>query len=279
MKRTFFLLTMLLGVISNEIMAQTMVPISPRQVTSAEQLDDEAYKVIYNLSFVSDPSDPNFITEDVITLQIGKQVQKEYSEIYYQADVANLEDLEAGKFPKLIMNPLTVYVLYKQWSNTGDVIVDYRLPMKAPVMTFKDQLPQIDWTIAEEVKEILGYRCQKATAVLGGREWIVWFTKEIPLNSGPYLFGGLPGLILEAVDSESHYHYVCTAFTKSEGDAKIVRWQWGQQDITKDKMKALLKGLYANPEQAIKALGARVHFSGDAMLDLPYNPIDLTWRE
>lgn len=278
MKRITFLLPLLLLAITQITSAQTMIPISPRKVNVSDQLDNEVYKVTYDLSFVSDPSDPKFITEDVITLQIGKQMQKEYSESYYQADVAAQEALESGRFPKLMVNPLTVYVLYKNWPNNGDVTVDYRLPMKAPVMTFKDKMPTINWTMTNEVKEIIGYRCQKATTELGGRMWTVWFTQEIPVNAGPYLLEGLPGLILEAKDDEGHYHYTCTSFTKSESNSEIGRWEWDQQEITKDKMKVLLKELYANPEQTAKALGASVHFGGDAMLNLPYNPIDITWK-
>jgi hypothetical protein len=46
----------------------------------------------------------------------------------------------------------------------------------------------------------LGYSAQKATTTLYKRKWTVWFTTDIPIQDGPYLFQGLPGLIIKAED-------------------------------------------------------------------------------
>ncbi|WP_027386083.1 GLPGLI family protein [Chryseobacterium gregarium] len=59
---------------------------------------------------------------------------------------------------------------------------------------------KIHWTILPETKIFENYKIQKATAKINYREWDVWFTKEIPLNIGPYTFQGLPGLIIIAED-------------------------------------------------------------------------------
>lgn len=61
---------------------------------------------------------------------------------------------------------------------------------------------KIDWHIEDKFKEILGYSCQKATTTLTVRngtkkEIIAWFTMEIPIPTGPFMYAGLPGLILE----------------------------------------------------------------------------------
>lgn len=58
----------------------------------------------------------------------------------------------------------------------------------------------IDWKIQSETKNIFGYKTQKAIANFGGRIWVAWFATEIPIQDGPYLFSGLPGLILEIED-------------------------------------------------------------------------------
>lgn len=49
--------------------------------------------------------------------------------------------------------------------------------------TYKEEIPT-NWAFIEENKVIKGYDCQKATIIYGGRNWTVWFTKEIPLNAG-----------------------------------------------------------------------------------------------
>ncbi|MDM1500869.1 GLPGLI family protein [Myroides marinus] len=63
----------------------------------------------------------------------------------------------------------------------------------------------IKWTILPEIKQWNDYKVQEATTTYGGREWTVWFTQEIPLQSGPYKFVNLPGFVVKAWDSENHF--------------------------------------------------------------------------
>jgi len=70
----------------------------------------------------------------------------------------------------------------------------------------EDKLP-LEWEISTETKEILGYQAQKAKTNFAGRNFTAWFTLEIPISDGPYLFSGLPGLIIELYDEEKHYSF------------------------------------------------------------------------
>jgi GLPGLI family protein len=45
----------------------------------------------------------------------------------------------------------------------------------------------------------------KATTNYKGRVWEAWFSKEYPINDGPYKFTGLPGLIVSLKDSEGDH--------------------------------------------------------------------------
>ena len=62
----------------------------------------------------------------------------------------------------------------------------------------KDQNPRIKWKIENEIREIAGYLCMKATTIdtIKGQTISAWFTDQIPVSSGPEGFGGLPGMIL-----------------------------------------------------------------------------------
>lgn len=62
-----------------------------------------------------------------------------------------------------------------------------------------DTLGDTAWSIHPQERKRLGsYECRKATGEFGGRMYEVWFTLDIPVSTGPYKLGGLPGLILEA---------------------------------------------------------------------------------
>ena len=58
----------------------------------------------------------------------------------------------------------------------------------------------IEWEFINETREILGYKCTKAISKEKDLLISVWFTKEIPLQTGPSLFNSLPGVVLWAED-------------------------------------------------------------------------------
>lgn len=66
----------------------------------------------------------------------------------------------------------------------------------------------IEWEIQEEFKNIGKLNSQKAIASFRGRNYTAWFTTEIPIEIGPWKFHGLPGLILEIVDSEKGVQFL-----------------------------------------------------------------------
>ncbi|MDE6576983.1 MAG: GLPGLI family protein [Muribaculaceae bacterium] len=67
------------------------------------------------------------------------------------------------------------------------------------------------WEIDSLTKEVLGYECIHAKCSFRGREWDAWFTPEIPYKEGPWKLAGLPGLILEAYDTNMDYHYIANS--------------------------------------------------------------------
>ena len=73
----------------------------------------------------------------------------------------------------------------------------------------------LKWKMIPEFKEILGYKAQKAVTNYGGRTWNAWFTKEIPIQEGPYKFSSLPGLILKIEDTKDNHIFEIKAIKKS----------------------------------------------------------------
>lgn len=107
---------------------------------------------------------------------------------------------------------------------------------------------KISWKIENETKYILGLKSQKATVNYGGRSWTAWFTGEIPLQEGPYVFSGLPGLITEISDSKNDYHFTLVQIKKFDGKlyekAKPLPVSWKQYE-------KLAKDYYSDPTREI----------------------------
>ncbi|MBP3213822.1 MAG: GLPGLI family protein [Bacteroidaceae bacterium] len=70
---------------------------------------------------------------------------------------------------------------------------------------YTEPWPSMQWTLGSEKQRICGYQCQKATCHWRGRDYEAWFTSAIPMKSGPWKFGGLPGLIMKIYDTKHLY--------------------------------------------------------------------------
>jgi len=65
------------------------------------------------------------------------------------------------------------------------------------IFLVKDSVRKINWKITDETREIAGYTCRRANAVIMDSVYVVaFYSDEIPLSVGPESFTGLPGMIL-----------------------------------------------------------------------------------
>lgn len=78
--------------------------------------------------------------------------------------------------------------------------------MNAVIVT--DKWEKIMWEIIDETKKIGEYPCKKANCKFRGRNYTAWFTEEIPISSGSWKLYGLPGIILEAYDSQMEFYAI-----------------------------------------------------------------------
>jgi len=60
----------------------------------------------------------------------------------------------------------------------------------------ESSIDSMKWKITGNQKKILGYNCLEAELAGAKKKTIAWFAPEIPIQTGPDGFAGLPGLIL-----------------------------------------------------------------------------------
>ncbi|WP_426329196.1 GLPGLI family protein [Pedobacter sp. R-06] len=84
--------------------------------------------------------------------------------------------------------------LYTDFSKKARVI---RKPIRGEDFILKDTIPHLNWKIMHDVRQIAGYECRKAIAVINDSVTVVaFYSEEILLRGGPEGFTGLPGMIL-----------------------------------------------------------------------------------
>lgn len=71
----------------------------------------------------------------------------------------------------------------------------------------KEAAPKLNWKIGSESKKIGKLVCKKATANFRGRNYVAWYTETYSVPFGPWKLNGLPGLILEAYDTDKNVYW------------------------------------------------------------------------
>ena len=187
---------------------------------NAQMENREIMKISYETSNVSD-----FI---INTLKTQVKDPDQYSKILNQVSKAktyhtlyvNIKTKESIFVLDSTVEPKTVKtvgnVMYT-FKNSKDEIFGKENFM-GKEFNFKGNPKDLKWEISSETKEINGFESRKAI-LTANSDIYVWFTTDIAANVGPYLFFGLPGLVLE---SNSFFQSInATAITK-EKDVNII---------------------------------------------------------
>jgi len=128
---------------------------------------------------------------------------------------ASLYQPNATSFEK---NDLIDFTVAKQ-SNTvfTDFVSQNRVAQKniyGKSYLIKDSLRNINWKITDEVRNIAGYNCKRATAIFMDSIYVVaFYAEEIMCASGPESFSGLPGMILGIALPSQHITWFATKVT------------------------------------------------------------------
>ena len=207
------------------------------QAAAREPMIDRAnMKCLYRYVYTFDTL-KNELRDDLLILQIGKEVSKCYSYYTFQCDSlrrtpdgakvwselfrrAIEKDGIYGDFPHVRMS---TYV-YKNYP-TGQMTITDRISSQN--YCYVDSLHTQTWTMGDSTREVLGYTCQQATTDFRGRRWTAWFTTDIPVSDGPWKLGGLPGLILEAYDEGQQHVFTAVGLERVKDELIIFNRPFG----------------------------------------------------
>jgi GLPGLI family protein len=84
------------------------------------------------------------------------------------------------------------------------------------------------WTLHPEHRRFGQYDCRRATGHYRGRDYEAWYTLEVPIPTGPFKLGGLPGLILEATSLDGKVKFLFSSLEVSDRIAGTIRMPMGK---------------------------------------------------
>jgi GLPGLI family protein len=201
------------------------------------QNDRFVYEIDYNKDSTSQE-----ITKENYNLDIIQEGIIYYNRLYYINDSLYAKTQTTG-FEKFrltsFLSKKTKNTFYENYEYIGDVNF-YKI----------EEVVNLDWKITDSIKTIGYLKVQQAKTSFGGRKWIAWFAKELPLSFGPYKFNGLPGLIIEIYDTQKDYIFKLIKSEKIPKDYQSYTLKNLESNAIKTnykKLNSLKLELYQNP--------------------------------
>ncbi len=242
-------------------------------------LDRCVLRVYYDTTIKQDTLDKN-VKRGVTLLQIGKKSSKfvDFFQHYtdslhdqmarrmeHQAIASEVASYQFSLFSKIVFRNQ----VFRDYPTLGRNVVRLGTEL-GEFYSYDEEQVSFDWdTTSKEEKIIHGYRCHKATCIYGGRVYTAWFSPELSYKLGPYVFGGLPGLIFEIADAEGEFVFSLRAIIPERGNEDPIFWIRSSNES------------FGNKEQAWRQIIERhrnILFEIDEgkfiKEEIPYNPIE-----
>jgi len=216
--------------------------------TAKAQTPDTAHLMVhYKFTHIDDTADRAHPHTENMVLYVGKSAggywsydMIESNEQFKKAWAAAAASSPDGH-PRINRMNRGSQTQYFQYPNEQKLLVKDNLMMNSYLV--ENPLPAIDWKISSDTATFGGLHCQKATCHFKGRDYIAWFSPDLPVRVGPWKLNGLPGVILDAHDVKNE---VVFKFDGIEKTAYKPTGSIGGDDAPKD-LPPILRDLNYDP--------------------------------
>lgn len=207
-----------------------------------EAMDSSRVRLFYNVDICLDSLDNDRLEKEYVKL-IGDGYTKFQPQQRFLYDKAKVNQklavryIDEYKEHHLFFNDAVIENL-----KDGAVTVTSRVAQDD--LIYEEPTPQIEWTFTDETKQIDGYDCSLAECDFRGRHYYAWFTQDIPLPYGPWLFNGLPGLIISVYDKAEQYKFTFKSYDGNEEPILFCKYNYkkvSRKDMNKARTEILHK--------------------------------------
>lgn len=198
------------------------------------------------------------------TLLIGTLYNSQKIRVTYVLEGSNIQNanfkvfnLDIDKqssffYPIALCEKLDVNTVYMKIFKTTDRLSIHdgsSLPLMVPLHY------NFQWRITKNTKEENDLKLKEAIGTLNGKEIKAWFSTDLPLNEGPFIFNGLPGLITEIIIPNRNVSFKLRSISKNEDkwNKCIDQEKKQEKEISLKRYKDIYIGFNDNFDALIKS--------------------------
>lgn len=253
--------------------------------------DTTILSVKYRLTYQKDSSNSEIKSNDIMILSINKTSSIYYSYLKH-IGYSNMEkmQLEAAAQNKTVnINEQTAKASGGLFMGNEPEVINIDFAKMETTFTnrfiencygFKDVLEVPKWDIDTAAIYILNVKCNKATTTYKGRNYVAWYASDIPVSKGPWLFNGLPGLILKVDDDKGQFDFECIELNIPNNITNVFIPYFKVRYVSKNVYQQKKKLFSQNVVEFLKAeSGVTVTSSNGTEVkrpNKPYNPLDIS---
>ncbi|MFN4284905.1 MAG: GLPGLI family protein [Lacibacter sp.] len=207
-------------------------------------------KIIYQFTHVKNLLAPHNPHRELMVLEFSPEAA-----LYRSHELEKLDsilDANVGTNGNVAINKMKLPTTEKIFQKFQEEEISIERSFSGQQFIYNEAKPNFNWVITDEEKNIGGFNCRMAVGSFRGRQYHAWFTFDIPISAGPWKLMGLPGLVLDAVDTTGQVKFELvrienkvksTPLALSKSAKRVTRKQW------EDMMDAFRK----NPNAFIMA--------------------------
>lgn len=246
-------------------------------------VDNAKYVIYYDYAVQANSASKEQVKKGHTVLQIGELYNRftDLHELRYDSifDRVSKEKLSMNEHMQSALNEGRARLFRKNIlinKETGiATIQDFFVSKITP--QYEEKGITLNWELLEGDTIITDIPCRKASLTFRGRNYIAWYAPNIDLPYGPYLFNGLPGLILHIADTKNDYSFTIAGLEKRQKVTPIYFKMKKVSLMSRKDVRQLYK-TYCLDAASIWHLISSFPLTPDGKDKIqpkPYNPIEL----
>jgi len=230
------------------------------KLSVAQTPDKAIWLVHYNFTHIADTTKGTKPYTEKLVLLLGKNASV-YRSLDKQLNEQAMAD-DIARQVKTAANPHAVELILHGTPTTSadeyyQYLTDKKLYTEKKIINYyvtEEPMPVINWMITTDTLSFAGQHCQKATAHFKGRDYIAWFSPDLPFRNGPWKLNGLPGLIVEAYDTKKEVVFAFAGFEDRSQSADMINIDPTDIKASAEELERLYRAQLADPRGFARAM-------------------------